>query len=141
MILSVFTAAGLSAALVALVGCSSPEGELALVLPPTPVLQIATRWAVVDVEVLRLRDAPDAQTGRILSWLPQGARVEVITQKRDTVEVDGETGRWYQVNHNGMRGWIFGAYMTEVTVPVTHVDVAVRPQSTPSTRPDPPAGS
>ena len=121
-----FAAAALA---LALASCAPDEGEPALVLPPTPVLQLATRWAVVDVDILRLRDAPDALTGRILSWLPQGARVEVLTRTADAVEVDGQTAYWYQVNHNGTRGWMFGAYMTEVIVPATHADTAVRPQA------------
>jgi len=108
----IFAVAGF---LFGLAACGQHEGKPTLMLPPTPILQITTRWAVVDVPVLRLRDAP-TKAGVVLSSLSAGARVEVLTQTVDEVEVDGQTNRWYQVNHNGTRGWMFGAYMTEVTI-------------------------
>ena len=130
---------GVTGLIVALVSCMQHEGEPALVLPPTPVLQLATRWAVVDVPVLRLRDAP-TKAGSVLSSLSAGARVEVLTQTANEVEVDGRTDHWYQVNHNGTRGWMFGAYITEVTVSATHAN-GRRSRSVPSIRPDQAAGS
>ncbi len=109
--------AGVAALALALAmgACDSPKIEPTLVLPPTSVLQMSTRWAVVDVDGLRLRDKPD-QTGRILLSLTQGARVEVLMRTPDAMEIDGQTHHWYQVNHNGLRGWTFGAFITEVTV-------------------------
>lgn len=112
---------GVTGLIVALVSCAQYDSKPALALPPTPVLQLATRWAVVDVPVLRLRDAP-TKTGRVLSSLPAGARVEVLTQTVKETEVDGRTDHWYQVNHNGTRGWMFGAYITEVTVTAMHAN-------------------
>lgn len=93
--------------------CEPPKIEPALVLPPTPVLAMSIRWAVVDVDGLRLRDKPD-QTGRILLSLTQGARVEILARTPDAMEIDGRTDYWYHVNHNGLRGWTFGAFLTEV---------------------------
>ena len=110
-------AAGLAAlvltAHLGLAACGAPKIEPALVLPPTPVLAMSIRWAVVDVDGLRLRDKPD-QTGRILLSLAEGARVEILARTPDAVEIDGQTDYWYQVNHNGLRGWTFGAFLTEV---------------------------
>lgn len=98
----------------ALGACGAPKIEPALVLPPTPVLAMSTRWAVIDVDGLRLRDKPD-RTGRILLSLTEGARVEILMRGADAMEIDGQTDYWYQVNHNGLRGWAFGAFLTEVT--------------------------
>ena len=110
--------AGVAALLLSLTlglgACGSPKIEPALVLPPTPVLAMSTRWAVVDVDGLRLREKPD-QTGRILLSLTEGARVEILARTADATEIDGQTDYWYQVNHNGLRGWTFGAFLTEVT--------------------------
>lgn len=94
--------------------CGSPKVEQALVLPATPVLAMSTRWAVVQVDGLRLREHP-GQTGRILLSLTEGARVEVLMRRAEEMEIDGETDYWYQVNHNGIRGWTFGAFLAEVT--------------------------
>ena len=98
----------------ALGACGSAKVEQALVLPATPVLAMSTRWAVVQVDGLRLREHPD-QTGRILLSLTEGARVEVLMRRAKEMEIDGETDYWYQVNYNGIRGWTFGAFLTEVT--------------------------
>ncbi len=109
--------AGLAALVIALplglAACGAPKIEPALVLPPTPVLAMSIRWAVVAVDGLRLRDRPD-QTGRILLSLTEGSRVEVLARTPDAMEIDGQTDYWYQVNHNGLRGWTFGAFLTEV---------------------------
>ncbi len=109
--------AGVAALLLSLTlglgACGSPKIEPALVLPPTPVLAMSIRWAVVDVDGLRLREKPD-QTGRILLSLTEGARVEILARTPDAMEIDGQTDYWYQVNHNGLRGWTFGAFLTEV---------------------------
>lgn len=108
------TAAAVLAAAVTMAACEAPNIQPALDLPPTPVLAMSTRWAVVHAAVLRLRDEP-ALTGEVLSWLPEGTRVEVLMRAPDAVEVEGQTDYWYQVNHNGVRGWTFGAFITEVT--------------------------
>ena len=110
--------AGLAALVIALplglAACGAPKIEPALVLPPTPVLAMSIRWAVVAVDGLRLRDQPD-QTGRILLSLTEGSRVEVLARTPDAMEIDGQTDYWYQVNHNGLRGWTFGAFLTEAS--------------------------
>ena len=108
----IFPIAGL---LLGLISCAQHEGKTALLLPSTPVLQITTRWALVDVPVLRLRDTPTT-AGAVLSLLSAGDRVEVLAQTVDEMEVDGKINLWYQVNYNGIRGWMCGAYMTEVNI-------------------------
>lgn len=99
----------------AVAACQAPQVRPALDLPPTPVLAMATRWAVVHAEMLRLRGEPTLDS-QVLSWLPEGTRVEVLLRAPEAVEVDGQIDYWFQVNHNGVRGWTFGAFITEVAV-------------------------
>ena len=93
--------------------CDSPRVAQELVLPPTSVLEMSTRWAVVQVDGLRLRAQPD-QTGRILLSLTEGARVEVLKRETELMQINGETDYWYKVNYNGTRGWTFGAFLVEM---------------------------
>ncbi len=135
-------AAGVAALAMAAVvaACEAPKIQQALALPPTPVLAMSTRWAVVQAAVLRLRDEPTLN-GQVLSWLPEGTRVEVLMRTPDTVDVDGQTDHWYQVNHNGVRGWTFGAFITVVTAHAgTAADAAERPPDA-AADPAPAAGS
>lgn len=99
----------------AVAACQAPQVRPALDLPPTPVLAMTTRWAVVHAEMLRLRGEPTLDS-QVLSWLPEGTRVEVLLRAPEAVEVDGQIDYWFQVNHNGVRGWTFGAFITEVAV-------------------------
>ena len=92
--------------------CDSPRVDQVLVLPPTSVLEMSTRWAGVQVDGLRLRAQPD-QTGRILLSLTEGARVEVLKRETELMQINGETDYWYKVNYNGTRGWTFGAFLAE----------------------------
>ena len=92
--------------------CDSPRVAQELRLPPTSVLEMSTRWAVVQVDCLRLRAQPD-QTGRILLSLTEGARVEVLKRETELMQINGETDYWYKVNYNGTRGWTFGAFLAE----------------------------
>lgn len=108
-------AVAVAATWAAVAACQAPQARPALDLPPTPVLAMSTRWAVVLAEVLRLRSEPTLN-GQVLSWLPEGTRVEVLMRAPEAVEVDGQTDYWYQVNHNGVRGWTFGAFIAEVAV-------------------------
>jgi hypothetical protein len=119
----------------ALGACESSKVEPALVLPATPVLAMSIRWAVVEADGLRLRDKPD-QTGRILLSLMEGARVELLRPTADAMEIDGQTDYWYLVNYNGIRGWTFGAFLTEVTGHA-ETDAGARQQAPSTTRATP----
>ncbi len=116
-------AVAMAATWAAVAACQAPQVRPALDLPPTPVLAMSTRWAVVHAEVLRLRSEPTLN-GQVLSWLPEGTRVEVLMRAPEAVEVDGQTDYWYQVNHNGVRGWTFGAFITDVAVQAGTDDAA-----------------
>lgn len=84
--------------------------ELTIELPSTPVLTVGSTWGVVTSNYLRMRAQP-TEEAEVLDGLTRGTVVEVLeaTDRPETVE--GETGFWYRVNLEGLRGWAFGAYL------------------------------
>ena len=95
----------------AVMSCSRSSGSERVILPPTPVLSIRSTWAVVKSPLLRVRDQPSGQA-TVLAHVRMGAIVEVISKsdKEDTVE--SETSYWYRVNYEGLKGWVFGSYIS-----------------------------
>jgi uncharacterized protein YgiM (DUF1202 family) len=91
--------------------CNRSSGNERVILPPTPVLSIRSTWAVVKSPLLRIRDQPSGQS-TVLAHIRMGAVVEVISKsdKQDTVE--GETSFWYRVDYEGLKGWVFGTYIS-----------------------------
>ena len=92
--------------------CTKKEKIPAIPLPATPVFTIRTEWGVITSHFLRLRKNPDSKT-RILAHLRRGTIVEIMTKstKRETIE--RQNSYWYQINYNGLKGWIFGGYLKE----------------------------
>jgi len=92
--------------------CTKKERLPAIPLPSTPVFTIRTQWGVITSHFLRLRKNPDSKA-RILAHLRKGTIVEIMTKstKRETIE--GQNSYWYQINYNGLKGWIFGGYLKE----------------------------
>jgi hypothetical protein len=99
-----------AAAALLLLSCGGSGGGEKVTLPPTPVLSIRTTWAVVKSPLLRVRDEP-SNTATVLSHVRMASLMEVLTKsdKEDTVE--RETGYWYRVDYQGLRGWVFGSYI------------------------------
>jgi len=95
----------------AVISCNRSSGNERVVLPPTPVLSIRSTWAVVKSPLLRIRDQPTDQ-GTVLAHIRMGVVAEIISKsdKEDTVEND--TAYWYRVNYEGLKGWVFGTYIS-----------------------------
>jgi Bacterial SH3 domain len=95
----------------AFIACNRSSGNDRVILPPTPVLSIRSTWAVVKSPLLRIRDQPSGQA-TVLAHIRMGAVVEVISKsdKEDTVEND--TSYWYRVDYEGLKGWVFGTYIS-----------------------------
>jgi len=95
----------------AVLGCTRTSGSERVSLPPTPVLSIRSTWAVVKSPLLRVRDQPTGQA-TVLAHVRMGAVVEVVNKsdKEDTIE--NETSYWYHVNYEGLKGWVFGSYIS-----------------------------
>jgi hypothetical protein len=79
-------------------------------LPPTPVLSIRSTWAVVTSPFLRVRDEPLAKA-RVLAHIRRGAVLEVLSRTERKEELEEATSYWYQVSYEGLRGWVFGAFL------------------------------
>lgn len=103
-------ASSVALALVLLVDCSGSNPYAGLQLPPTPVLTIQTYFGVVDYPLLRVRADPVSDAG-LVTMLRAGAIVEIVTASSNEETIEGKTNRWYQVQYQGRRGWVFGSYL------------------------------
>jgi hypothetical protein len=97
-------------AVLVLAGCSGPRPYAGLKLPPTPVLTIETSYGVVDFPLLRVRTDPVSDAA-LVTMLRAGAIVEIVTSSSNEETIEGKTDRWYQVQYQGRRGWVFGSYL------------------------------
>lgn len=79
-------------------------------LPPTPVLSIRSTWAVVSSPFLRVREEPLAKS-RILAHLRKGTVLEILSRTEKKEVLEDATSYWYQVSFEGLRGWVFGAFL------------------------------
>jgi uncharacterized protein YgiM (DUF1202 family) len=61
---------------------------------------------------LRMRDSANLD-GNIISTIPNGTTVSVLTETGETVTISNRTGRWTQVSWNGKSGWVFGGFLAD----------------------------
>ena len=108
---------GLAAALVfvstggfVVVSCAKEKPERSIQLPSTSVLSIGSTWAVVKSNYLRMRKNP-SRTADVLDGLTKGTVVEILMATEREERVENETARWYRVDLEGLKGWVFGAYL------------------------------
>ncbi len=102
--------APLALAVLAVFACSREKPVEQIHLPPTPVLTIRSTWAVVSSHVLRLREEPYS-AARILAHLRRGTIMEVLGRTDRKESLEDQTDYWFQVSYEGLRGWVFGAYL------------------------------
>ena len=79
-------------------------------LPPTPVLSIRSTWAVVTSLFLRVRDEPLAKAA-VLAHIRRGSVLEVLSRTDRKEDLEETSSYWYQVSYEGLRGWVFGAFL------------------------------
>ena len=79
--------------------------------PTTPVLSARSTWAVVVSPLLRVREQPDTRS-TVLQHIRQGVVVEVIGKSDREDEIEGQQDYWYRINYEGLKGWVFGPYLT-----------------------------
>lgn len=96
--------------LVMIAGCEKEAPPQAIHLPPTPVLTVNVSWGVVNAPYLRMREAPRPDAP-VKAPLYQHSVVEIISKGQELETVENKTNFWYQVNYDGLRGWVFGAYL------------------------------
>jgi len=99
-----------AAAVLVLAGCSGSNPYAGLKLPPTPVLTIQTFYGVVDFAYIRVRDQP-VPDAALVTMLRSGSIVEIVTSSSNEETIEGKTDRWYQIQYQGRRGWVFGSYL------------------------------
>ena len=99
-----------AAAVLVLAGCSGSNAYAGLKLPPTPVLTIQTFYGVVNFAYIRVRNdpLPDAS---LVTMLRSGSIVEIVSSSSNEETIEGKTDRWYQIQYQGRRGWVFGSYL------------------------------
>jgi uncharacterized protein YgiM (DUF1202 family) len=107
------TLLGVTLLFAAAAGCRREQPVERVELPPTPVLTLRSNWAVVRSPFLRVRQEPLPKS-EILAHLRRGTVLEVISKTQTRETVDDATDFWYQVNFEGLRGWVFGSSI-EVT--------------------------
>lgn len=101
----------LAAAAVLLSACGKRQEPQLINLPPTPVPTTNANWAVVTSLRLRLREGPSVSSPALIT-LWKGYVVEVTRQSREVDTIGNLTDRWYYINYKGLRGWVFGHYIT-----------------------------
>ncbi|MEI8092815.1 MAG: SH3 domain-containing protein [Spirochaetales bacterium] len=90
--------------------CNRVDKYEGLTLPATPVLTIQTYYGVVDFVLVRVRESP-VQDGNLVTMLRAGTIVEIVTSSSSEETIEGKNDRWYQIQFQGRRGWVFGSYL------------------------------
>ena len=124
-------AAGVLAAVAlaaALTGCQKQESSAGhLVLPATSVISTSEQRAVIAADSLRVRAQPSVRA-EVLSHFRRGEVVEVVRRGEFEERVAGNVDHWFEVSHQGVRGWVFGSHLEMVTpgTAAAEVDALVR---------------
>ena len=100
-------------ALSVLASCRPADPAPAIRLPPTSVLSTRSTYAVVMENILRIRDQP-SRDATVVHHIRRGDIVEVVSRTETTELVEGTEGYWYLVDYSGLKGWVFGGYLTLV---------------------------
>ena len=79
-------------------------------LPATSVLTAQSTWAVITSSHLRLRETPSTES-KALTTLWQGSVLEIVSRTSTKDTADDQIDYWYQINYDGLHGWVFGTYI------------------------------
>ena len=96
--------------IVLLFGCEKSMETHDITLPPTSVLQVQVSWAVITAPHLRLREEP-SENARVIRYLQNGFVLEILSKTRKLETVEEKENYWYQIQVDGLSGWVFGAYL------------------------------
>ena len=91
--------------------CRRNTQQERIVLPATPVLSMRPEWGVVTSDVLRIRKEPSIEVDNTLTFIKKGTIIEILNRSVKKERVEERIDYWYQVNYEGLRGWLFGAYI------------------------------
>ena len=118
----------LAALAAALLGCQKPETSAGhLVLPATSVIATSEQRAIIAADSLRVRAQPSVRA-QVLAHFRRGEVVEVLRRGEFEERVGGDLAHWFEVTHQGVRGWVFGSHLELVTpgVGAAEVEALVR---------------
>ncbi|MDC7228402.1 MAG: SH3 domain-containing protein [Spirochaetales bacterium] len=102
----------LTSASVIFTACEQKEETIGdIELPPALLFSEAQEWAVIESSYLRLRERAEAGS-RLVTTLWRGYVLEIISRSPNKVFMDDEEDYWYQVNYDGLQGWVFGSYLS-----------------------------
>ena len=124
----VAAAAAAVLAAAALTGCQKHESSAQhLVLPATSVISTSEQRGIIAAEFLRVRAQPSVRA-EVLSHFRRGEVVEVLRRGEFEERVAGDLAYWFEVTHQGVRGWVFGSHLEMVTqgADAAEVDARVR---------------
>jgi len=93
-----------------LFSCFGENSEEQIILPPTSAIAIYNTWAVVNADYLRIRKNP-SKNSEMLSALNSGTVVRILSKTENKDVVEQASDYWYQIDNQGLRGWVFGAYL------------------------------
>lgn len=86
------------------------DNKLTIELPITQVLEQSANYAVIISSHLRLRPEPSVKS-KAVTTLWKGYILEILSKSSKQYSVEGATDFWYQINYDGITGWVFGAYI------------------------------
>ena len=94
-----------------LAACRKQEtGARQLTLPPTSVISTSERYGIIAADSLRVRAQPSVRA-EVLAHFRRGEVVQVVERGEHQERVAGNLAYWFEVNHQGVRGWVFGSHL------------------------------
>lgn len=119
-------ASAVALAAAVLTGCQKHEAVAGhLVLPATSVIATSEQRAIIAADSLRVRAQPSVRAS-VLAHFRRGELVEVLRRGELEERVAGDLGYWFEVTHQGVRGWVFGSHLELVTPGADTAEVAAR---------------
>ena len=119
-------AAAVAVAAATLTGCQKHESSAGhLVLPATSVISTSEQRGIIAADSLRVRAQPSVRA-EVLSHFRRGEVVEVLRRGEFEERVAGDLAYWFEVTHQGVRGWVFGSHLEMVTAGADAAEVAAR---------------
>ncbi|MBN1524351.1 MAG: SH3 domain-containing protein [Spirochaetales bacterium] len=90
--------------------CSGDSEKETITLPPTPVLQSRTLWAVNLTRYLRVRALPQGDS-EPLTILAKGELLKIIERSLEKENIGDNTDYWYKIEDGRSRGWVYGSHL------------------------------
>jgi len=72
----------------------------------------------VNFPRLRVRTAPSLDSD-FLTQIRGGSILEVLTISPRIQTLEQVTGRWFEIQYRGVRGWVFGPYLLLFRMQIT----------------------